>query len=195
MEEYIVERTLKRRVKTALLYVFITLIIGLFFAPIETLADMSTAMLIGLYIMRIMVIVVWPIMFCVTVDAIKDLWNDKPYLIIRKDGLIQNMLNYQSGLIRWDDIRDISISHTRDHDEGSYEVRIYLKDPEKHIKDLKMLNKIRKMKEKYPRQSDLSIHTGDFKNEGKRVVRLIEEYYNESKKQNLRRSKHGRIRC
>ena len=181
MGEYVVERTQKRRIKTALLYVFITLIMGLFFVPIETFTDMTKFLLIALYIMRIIVIVIWPLMIYTTVIAIKDLWNDKPYLIIRKDGLIQNMEKYQSGLIKWDDIRDISINHSRRSDEGAYEVRIYLKNPEKHIKDPKMLDKIKKLKEKHPHQSDLSIYTGDFKDEGKKVVRLIQEYYTKAK--------------
>jgi hypothetical protein len=155
---------------------------GLFFVPIEAFADIEKPLLICLYVMRGLVVVLWPLMIYVTVVAIKDLWNDKPYIIIRKDGLIQNMVDYQSGLIKWDDISDISIDHNYRHDEGAYEVRIYLKEPEKHIKDLKTLNKIKKLKEKYSIQSDLSIYTSDFKNEGKQVVTLIREYYNASRK-------------
>ena len=182
MKEYVVKRTPKRRIKTALLYLFITLIMGLFFVPIETFSDIEKPLLIGLYVMRGLVIVLWPLMIYVTVDAIKDLWNDKPYLIIRKDGLIQNMDKCQSGLIEWGDIKNISIIHDRRHEEGAYEIKIYLKEPEKHIKDLKALNKKKRLKEKFPGQSDLSIYTGDFKDEGKQVVRLIQEYYNASRK-------------
>lgn len=179
MEEYVVERTMKRRKSEVTTLVIVILAVCLIYVPIELFDDINKLVIVFLSVLRIFGIIIIPLLIRELITAIKDLRNDKPYLIIRKDGLIQNMSEYQSELIPWEDIQDIKIS--RPEEEGAYSIYIYLKNPEKHIKSEKLLKKLKTQKGKFSWASILTIHTHYFKDEGKKVVSLIQKYYGYSK--------------
>lgn len=174
MKEYVVARTLKRRIVNVLWLVFGTLVMGVFFLPKEWFRKTSFLFDLG----RIGAIIIFPIMVLGTIIAIKDIWNKNPYLIIREDGLIQNMAKYQSGLIRWEDIEDIKISPIVD---GTCAIRIFLKNPEKYISNPKMLDRLKKRRAKNPGENEITILTNEFKDETRQVVEHIERFYNARK--------------
>jgi hypothetical protein len=170
MQEYVVERTLKRRIVNVLWLVFGTLVMGVFFLPKEWFRETSFLFDLG----RIGAIIIFPIMVLGTIIAIKDIWNKNPYLIIREDGLIQNIAKYQSGLIRWEDIEDIKISPIVD---GTCAIRIFLKNPEKYISNPKMLERLKKRRAKNPGENEITILTNEFKDETIQVLEHIQKFY------------------
>lgn len=175
MEEYVVERTLKRRIKNALWLVFGTLVMGVFFLPKEWFRETGFLFDLG----RVGAIIILPIMALVTIIAIKDIWNEKPYLIIREDGLIQNLAKYQSGLIRWEDIENIKVSPIVN---GVCAIRIFLKNPEKYISNPKMLERLKNCRAKNPNESEITILTNQFKDETIQVLEHIQKFYKAQRK-------------
>ncbi len=181
MEEYVVERSKQGNIKHLLLILFGDLIIGLFiFLPKESFTDVGILFTIG----RVLSYIVSPVMLFVTAIAIKEVNNTKPYLIIREDGLIQNMTKYQSGLIRWDDIEAVKLRAVIG--DGIYMISILLKNPEKYIKDEKLLLRLRARREKNPDEGEITIVTNGFKRVAKEAIttmlRRMREY-NERKAQ------------
>ena len=177
MEEYIVERTLKRKIKKALILVFATILICIFYFFGEWLGfvdDMPTLLGIFYNIGRVLAPIIFPIMIWISILAIKDIWNNEPYLIIREDGLIQNMAKYQSGLIRWEDIENIKIIPIL---EETCIIRIFLRNPEKYISDPRMLERLKKRRARNINESELTITTSDFAEEARQVIDHIERFY------------------
>ena len=68
---------------------------------------------------------------CLVMGFIK-LFDSKPGLIIDETGINDNSLSIKTGAIRWEDIQDIDELHI--HNQSF--IRIYLKDPERHIERL-----------------------------------------------------------
>ena len=177
MEEYVVERTPKRKIKKALSLVFATILICIVYFFGERLGFVDDLpMLLGILytIGRVLAPIIFPIMVWISILAIKDIWNSEPYLIIREDGLIQNMAKYQTGLIRWEDIENIKITPIL---EEMCIIRIFLRNPEKYISDPRMLKKLKKRKARNANECDLFISTSDFKEEARQVIDHIERFY------------------
>lgn len=158
MEEYVVKRSKRDNIKQLILILFGDLLVGLFiFLPKEGFLDVGILFTIG----RVLSYIISPILLFVTIVAIKDVGNTKPYMVVRDDGLIQNMTKYQSGLIRWEDIEAVKMRAVIG--KGSYMISILLKNPEKYIKDEKLLSRLRARREKDPDEGEITIVTTPFK--------------------------------
>ncbi len=158
MEEYVVERSKKGNIKQLLLILFGDLMIGLFiFLPKEYFTEITVLFWIG----RVLSYIIAPILLLLTIVAVKDIGNTKPYLVVRKDGLIQNMTKYQSGLISWEDIEAVKMRAVIG--KGSYMISILLKNPEKYINDEKLLARLKARREKDPDEGEITIVTTAFK--------------------------------
>lgn len=158
MEEYVVERSRKDNIKQLFLILFGDLLVGLFiFLPKESFTDTGIFFTIG----RVLSYIISPVLLFITAVAIKEVNNTKPYMVVRDDGLIQNMTKYQSGLIRWEDIEAVKMRAVIG--KGSYMISILLKNPEKYIKDEKLLPRLRARREKDPDEGEITIVTTPFK--------------------------------
>ena len=158
MEDYVVSRSKRDNIKKLFIFLFVDLLLGLFiFLPKEQFSDVEILFTVG----RVISYIIAPIMLLLTVVAIKDVGNTSPYLVIREEGLIQNMTKYQSGLIRWEDIEAVKMRAVIG--KGSYMISILLKNPEKYIKDEKLLARLRARREKDPDEGEITIVTIPFK--------------------------------
>ena len=94
------------------------------------------------------------------------------------------MTKYQSGLIRWDDIEAVKLRAVIG--DGIYMISILLKNPEKYIKDEKLLLRLKARREKNPDEGEITIVTNGFKSVAKEAIttmlRRMREY-NEGKAQ------------
>ena len=181
MNEYVVERSRRDNIKQLLLILLGDLLVGLFiFLPKESFTDVGILFTIG----RVLSYIISPVLLFVTVVAIKEVNNTQPYMVIREDGLIQNMTKYQSGLIRWDDIEAVKLRAVIG--DGIYMISILLKNPEKYIKDKKLLLRLKARREKNPDEGEITIVTNGFKSVAKEAIttmlRRMREY-NEGKAQ------------
>ena len=166
MEEYIVKRTVWGNVKIALGILGVDLLLSFYFLPESWFSDLSTLFYVG----KTLTIIISPLLIYLTVIYIKNINNTKPYLIIREDGLIQNIYKFQSGLIRWEDINDIRVIGIQ---KGHYIIQISLKNPGKHITNQMIVKKMETRKAKNIKHCDIAIHTLFFKHEGKQVADMI----------------------
>lgn len=158
MEEYVVERSRKDNIKKVITLLLIDM---LFFAFILLPKEYFTEVIMLFWVGRVISYIISPILLFVTVATIKEVNNTKPYMVVRDDGLIQNMTKYQSGLIRWEDIEAVKMRAVIG--KGSYMISILLKNPEKYIKDEKLLARLRARREKDPDEGEITIVTTAFK--------------------------------
>lgn len=163
MEEYIVNRSIKNNVKQLLLALLGDAIILLFILSPKD-GESGALITVGMVLSYIAA----PILIITTIFAVKDLKNTNPYLVISEAGLIQNLTKYQSGLILWEDIEAFKLRAVIG--EGTYMISVLLRNPEKYIKDKKLLARLRARREKNPNEGEITLVTNAFKKEAKEAV-------------------------
>lgn len=158
MEIYVASRSKRDNIKKLLIFIFVDILLGAFiFLPKDSFTDVEVLFTVG----RVLSYIIAPIMLLLTVASIKEVNNTKPYLVVREDGLIQNVTRYQSGLILWEDIEAVKMRAVIG--KGAYMISILLKNPEKYIKDEKLLRRLRARREKDPDEGEITIVTTAFK--------------------------------
>lgn len=128
----------------------------------------------------ILAFAILPALIWATIYFFKQIFNDKPVLIVNEKGIEEGMSTYSTGLIAWEDIEDVTIIPYMDN---TYFIGILLKSPEKYIKNEKLLNRLNK-RNSTKKWGHVSISSMYFKKEFKDVVNLI-SYYRVQNKNNM----------
>ena len=128
----------------------------------------------------ILAFAILPVLIWATIYFFKQIFNDKPVLIVNEKGIEEGMSTYSTGLIEWEDIEDVTITPYMDN---TYFIGILLKSPEKYIKNEKLLNRLNK-RNSTKKWGHVSISSMYFKKEFKDVVNLI-SYYRVQNKNNM----------
>ena len=124
--------------------------------------------------------------FC-TIGYFKEIFNEKPVLIVNEIGIIVNEfgineeVSYNSvGMIKWEDIQNINIIP---YTGKTYFICISLKTPEKYIENQKLLNKLNRQSttNKWGHISFSSLY---FKKEFKEVIEIMQYYFAQHNKIN-----------
>ncbi len=129
----------------------------------------------------ILAIVELPLLIWTTVYYFKQIFNDKPVLVVNEKGIEEGMSTYSVGLIEWEDIENVKVIP---YMNNTYFIGIILKRPEKYITKEKLLNRLSKQKstKKWGHVHLSSIY---FKKEFKSVIELISYYYEMHKNNNF----------
>lgn len=114
-----------------------------------------------------------PLCFFCAIWYFKQIYNNKPVLIVNEIGIHEEMNSNSVGMIRWEDIENINIIP---YMGNTYFICILLKEPEKYILNQKLLNKLNKQKstQKWGHIKFSSIY---FKSEFKEIIELINYYF------------------
>lgn len=174
-KEIIIERKKSKSIRISLFVFIITLIMILpivfYFADFDFITSDIPLVVV------IIAIIVLPVLIWTTIYYFKQIFNNKPVLIVNENGIEEGMSTYSTGLIKWEDIEDVTIIPYMDN---TYFIGILLKRPEKYIKNEKLLNRLNKQKstKKWGHVRLSSIY---FKKEFKDVVNLISYYWEQSK--------------
>lgn len=104
----------------------------------------------------------------------RQIFNNNPILIINEKGIYEQMSRNFVGLIKWDDIANITIIPYMDK---TYFIGISFKEPSKYIKNQSLLNKINRQRttKKWGHINFSSLY---FKKEFERVLTLMKYYFN-----------------
>ena len=129
-KEIIIERKKSKSVRISLFMFIITLIMILpivfYFGDFDFIT--SDIPLVAI----IIDIIVLPALIWATIYYFKQIFNNKPVLIVNEKGIEEGMSTYYTGLINWEDIEDVTIIPYMDN---TYFIGILLKRPEKYIKN------------------------------------------------------------
>lgn len=176
-KEIIIERKKTKSIKITLFMFIGTLIMILpivaYFADFDFIT--SDIPLVAV----IVAIIILPVLIWTTIYYFKQIFNNKPVLIVNEKGIKEGMSTYCSGLINWEDIEDITITPYMDN---TYFIGILLKRPDKYIKKEKLLNRLNKQNSRR-KCGHVQISSIYFKKEFKDIVNLI-SYYMEQNKNN-----------
>ena len=117
--------------------------------------------------------------FC-SIAYFKEIFNNKPVLIVNKNGIHEETSRNSVGMIKWRDIKNINIIPYMDN---TYFIGIVLKEPEKYITDSKRLIKIKRKKttNKWGHVYFSSLY---FKKEFNEINELMKHYFSLSKEEN-----------
>lgn len=117
--------------------------------------------------------------FC-TIGYFKEIFDEKPVLIVNEIGINEGMSHNSVGMIKWEDIQNINIIPYMDK---TYFICIFLKTPEKYINNQKILNKLNKQSttNKWGHISFSSLY---FKKEFKEVIEIMQYYFAQNNKIN-----------
>ncbi len=117
--------------------------------------------------------------FC-TIGYFKEMFDEKPVLIVNEIGINEGMSHNSVGMIKWEDIRNINIIPYMDK---TYFICIFLKTPEKYIENQKILNKLNKQSttNKWGHIRFSSLY---FKKEFKEVIEIMQYYFAQNNKIN-----------
>lgn len=128
----------------------------------------------------ILCITLIPILLFCAVYYFKQIFNNKPVLIVNQNGITEYMSARSVGFIKWEDIENINVFPYLDN---TFYICIYLKRPEKYIKNEKLLRKLnnKKSTQKWGHIFFTSIY---FKKEFS-VVSETMKYYFEKNKENI----------
>ena len=170
-KEIIIPRKRSKSIKFTIMMFFATIIttlpIILYFADLSFITSE-----VPLYV-AVIGIVCAPICGLCTIAYFKEIFNEKPVLIINECGL-QEEINYNSvGLIKWEDIKAINIIPYADN---TYFICILLKDPAKYIKNTKLLNKLNKQKSTI-KWGHIRFSSLYFKKEFNNIIEIMKYYY------------------
>ncbi len=118
-----------------------------------------------------------PILALCAIYYFRQIFNDKPVLIVNQKGITEYMSARSVGFIKWEDIEYINVFPYLDN---TFYICIYLKRPEKYIKNEKLLRKLNKQKstKKWGHIFFTSIY---FKKEFNVVSDTIKYYFEKSK--------------
>ena len=174
-KEIIIERKKSKSIKTSLFMFIITLIMILpivfYFGDFDFIT--SNVPLVAV----ILDIVILPVLIWSTVYYSKQIFNNKPVLIVNSKGIEEGMSTYASGIMRWEDIEDITVMPNLDE---TYFIGIILKKPEKYIKNEKLVNRLNRQKST-KKWGHVRISSMYFKKEFKDVMKLISYYLEQSR--------------
>lgn len=128
----------------------------------------------------ILCIILIPILAICAIFYFRQIFNDKPVLIVNQKGITEYMSARSVGFIKWEDIENINVIPYLDN---TFYIGIYLKRPEKYIKNEKLLRKLNKQKstKKWGHIFFTSIY---FKKEFSVVAETM-KYYFEKNKENI----------
>ena len=174
-KEIIIERKKSKSIRISLFMFIITLVMILpivfYFGDFDFIT--SDIPLVAV----ILAIVILPFLIWTTIYYFKQLFNNKPVLVVNELGIEEGMSTYSTGLINWEDIEDVTIIPYMDN---TYFIGILLKRPEKYITNEKLLNRLNKQNstKKWGHVRLSSIY---FKKEFKDVVNLISYYWEQNK--------------
>ena len=174
-KEIIIERKKSKSIRISLFMFIITLVMILpivfYFGDFDFIT--SDIPLVAV----IVAIVILPFLIWTTIYYFKQLFNNKPVLVVNELGIEEGMSTYSTGLINWEDIEDVTIIPYMDN---TYFIGILLKRPEKYITNEKLLNRLNKQNstKKWGHVRLSSIY---FKKEFKDVVNLISYYWEQNK--------------
>ncbi len=117
--------------------------------------------------------------FC-TIGYFKEIFDEKPVLIVNEIGINEGMSHNSVGMIKWEDIQNINIIPYMDK---TYFICIFLKTPEKYIENQKILNKLNKQSttNKWGHIRFSSLY---FKKEFKEVIEIMQYYFAQNNKIN-----------
>lgn len=140
-KEIIIERKKSKSIRISLFIFIITLIMILpivfYFGDFDFIT--SDIPLVAI----IIAIIVLPVLIWTTIYYFKQIFNNKPVLIVNENGIEEGISTYSTGLIKWEDIEDVTIIP---YMNNTYFIGILLKRPEKYIKNEKLLNRLNKQK-------------------------------------------------
>ena len=121
-----------------------------------------------------------PILVLCAIYYFKQIFNNKPVLIVNQNGITEYMSARSVGFIKWEDIENINVFPYLDN---TFYIYIYLKRPEKYINNDKILRNLnnRKSTQKWGHIFLTSIY---FKKEFS-VVSETMKYYFEKSKENI----------
>lgn len=169
--EIIIERKKSKSIKTSLFLFIISLIMILpilfYFVDFEFItSEVPLIAVIGS-------IIALPILISCTGHYFKQIFNNNPVLIINEQGIDERMSFNYVGIIKWDDIENITVVPYMDN---TYFIGIILKSPEKYIKNEKLLNRLNKQKGT-KKWGHISFSSFYFKKEFESVIALMMYYY------------------
>ena len=117
--------------------------------------------------------------FC-TIGYFKDIFDEKPVLIVNEIGINEGMSHNSVGMIKWEDIQKINILPYMDN---TYFICIFLKTPEKYIENQKILNKLNRQSTTN-KWGHISFNSLYFKKEFKEIIEIIQYYFAQHNKIN-----------
>ena len=122
--------------------------------------------------------ILMPILAICAIFYFRQIFNDKPVLIVNQKGITEYMSARSVGFIKWEDIEYINVFPYLDN---TFYICIYLKRPEKYIKNKKLLRKLnnRKSTQKWGHIFFTSIY---FKKEFNVVSETMKYYFEKNKK-------------
>ena len=115
-----------------------------------------------------------PVLTFCTVRCFKQIFNEKPVLIVSEIGINEGMNDNSVGMIRWEDIQNINIIPYMDN---TYFICIFLKRPEKYILNQKLLNKLNRQSTRNNKWRHISFSSLYFKKEFNEVLEVIRYYF------------------
>ena len=121
----------------------------------------------------IMSLVILPVIIFCLVDYFKQIFNNEPVLIINEQGIHERMNKHSVGLIKWEDIKNITIIP---YMGGIYWIGIILRQPEIYITNPKLLKKLQKQKS-VNKWGHIGITSIYFEKEIKDVVEIMKYYF------------------
>ena len=176
-KEIIIERKKSKSIRLSLFMFIITLIMVLpivfYFGDFDFIT--SDIPLVAV----ILAIAILPVLIWTTTYYFKQIFNHKPVLIVNEKGIEEGMSTYCAGLIKWEDVDDVTIIP---YMNNTYFIGILLKRPEKYIKNEKLLNRLNKQNSR-KKWGHIILSSIYFKKEFKNVVELI-KYYFDTKRNN-----------
>lgn len=110
--------------------------------------------------------------FC-TIGYFKQIFDEKPVLIVNAIGINEGMSHNSVGMIKWEDIQKINIIP---YMNNTYFICIFLKTPEKYIENQRILNQINR-KPTTNKWGHISFSSLYFKKEFKEVIEIMQYYY------------------
>ena len=174
-KEIIIERKKSKSIRISLFMFIITLIMIL--PIVEYFVDFDIITSDIPLVVVIIAIIILPILIWTTLYYFKQIFNNKPVLIVNERGIEEGMSTYCTGIVTWEDIENIMIIPYADN---TYLIGILLNKPEKYIKKEKTLNRLKKQKST-KKWGHVRISSIYFKKEFKEVVNLISYYWEQSK--------------
>lgn len=174
-KEIVISRKKSKSIKYFILMIFGSLLLAL--PIILYFFDFSKITLDIPLIIVILSIICEPIIIFSSIFYFKQIFNDKPVLIVNEYGIHDQISRNSLGMIKWHDIENINIIP---YMSNVYYINIILKEPEKYITDQRKLNKYKKRKATKT-WGHINFTSLYFKKEFKEVIDLMKYYFNKSK--------------
>ena len=169
--EIVIPRKKSKSVSYAVLMLFIAALS--FFMLVEYFFDIPWLKTTMPFVAVLCMIVIAPFMTWCGIGYVKQIFNENPVLIVNENGLYEQMSRNSVGMIEWDDIQDINVVP---HMNNTHWICIILKEPEKYIKDPKMLDRLNKQR-KTAMWGHVIFSSLYFKRDIKKVTAVMKYYF------------------